>query len=849
MAPVKKFLTPPGFNPLAPNFVHGNLLAQRVPVVQQANPATLSGLPSSSQPPITTHRSSFQVGSPFDPHLDKLRSSGAVSGNGVSSTLSKTAFNSPDDDRATSDGRRPVFSLESGKVKSRDIHRPSDRSEQSELPVPPINDEVLPAFTSGRLEDRQDCIDKSVVEPRNCIGSPSQFPQTNSPAPSTTLYNNQVATLEKLRTDSLASKCCSTSLSDAVDNELLTHQDDATLFTPYDEYSGKSSLESSPDRGFQQDTDITLAELDFLNQSTSTLWSESDEIFTTDKPSILLDTGTLKPWDINQYGDDPLELKNEELASGRRKDLVIRDLSNKLSTVEDEFATLRAQQEQRTQQLAKEAALVHQKTARNIELLKQLNEKTQISHDDAKLHKSKCDKYEKMIRDITLEQDRLVAEKSIEDAKLGLFLENHNRAVSEAESCFQVERAAVRDIVVRQELMVQERDVLVEQLNAEVKGLRESLHNQEDALRLKENDIYVLQDALTDLWRKRHDFEETTREKIALVESELEKAEQEIKVVKADTKKAIKNLDERLRSHLAAVREELKESHSLNDLYEAQAADYEVEKIHTKEAIERLLIKLRKVEERLSNYELLGTANTRSSILEHSKPKKRLSQEAILVSSEPTLLRSELRKAYNKINDYLLLGLAKTLTPTDQRELELNAREELIAKNENLLAKAKQEHHRHVFEESTNLIITREDLIKEGATVHTLTRVIRGLERDLYHVNTGRSDDGAIFLPYLGNVPQNDSEKEEARVAVEGPLKPDEMNGRFDSVPLREAHRRERVQMGVDSAVGEKVEAFRRREMVDFGVDDVFEPLKVYPSRLRWDGKGRFIGMDFTGLR
>jgi hypothetical protein len=205
-------------------------------------------------------------------------------------------------------------------------------------------------------------------------------------------------------------------------------------------------------------------------------------------------------------------------------------------------------------------------------------------------------------------------------------------------------------------------------------------------------------------------------------------------------------------------------------------------------------------------------------------------------------LREELKKAYSKIDDYELLGPANTSTSDDTTE-----REKDISIREAILAKTSEEHRRRSFKQSTLLIIANEKLeeatdkhVKDEATIRTLTRKIHGLENDVRFKKSGRTDDVPAFLPYLGNEPQTEAEKEAVRIAQRNLIRCDKCL-QYDPRLIHETYRRERVQEKINWTIrqlvkaGHGVDAYEdevvaeEEEEEEGGVKE-FEDIKAFPT-------------------
>lgn len=517
-----------------------------------------------------------------------------------------------------------------------------------------------------------------------------------------------------------------------------------------------SHEEGLSDQGEWVDDEVTLVnhslhasiakivDLDFT-QSTRTLVDEGDYVSNVGKAGTSQDDAQdSKSLDLSLDAIHPVEQAEEALVA--LNEVETQDLLDKLKAAEKQIVTLTTENEQRRRQVNETenrlcslqenvneifatrkveeqdlTDLLDQKDAENRDLVTQVCEMTLTAQALKNEFKSKCDECDELIAGAHAEHpSELQLQFAVEE--LGRVQKQHEKALEEAEARFQVERNRHEESVKEQDEEVQLQELIIAELEKDGEETRKALHDAEGRVELREDSLRQM----TDLRRREHGVGKSAERQIARLEFNLRRIREEGDIIKAEAEQTRKNLEVNIKQLEAsddALREELGKLQYLNEHLTSDAAQ-------KAEETEKLRTRLSKAEEKVAMYLRLGPVRTDIK-LEDYRPPKRLSHQEILASSDPTILRSALGQAWEKIRRYEVLGISKTRTPIEVRELDVIQREDEAIYREKAIARREEAVDRAAGAAGVEVILLKESLGEREKEVVHLKRIVRGLEDDL----------------------------------------------------------------------------------------------------------------------
>lgn len=657
--------------------------------------------------------------------------------------------------------------LKSKITRHKDV-KPGNRASKPIIKALPINQPTKPIHQAQLHQIYKDEGITNIPEPETCQDLCTTEYGNNLPTSLETSCDNQAINTDPVEGHSSDSEGDFSLLSLATNNEhepredtpfSATHED---IFLPQGEWD-EDTIFDIPASDVQHDGVEKVVQPDFT-LSTSTLVAGGDYVTNSDKSSTFQDdTGNLKPLDLSLVLFNPIKLGEGDLVGQNGKS--IQALLDKLNAAEEEIATLSAEKEKSLRSLREETdiiiakserdiqerdALIAQQTTETAALQQQIHKQTQDADAKEMLYQEKCVAYNELFHVSEKEDPVLMSERDFARDELVRICVQHEKEVKAAEARIQIERETHAENFKEQEEIIRSQDDLVVSLETDLEESRKSLQEQEasvklkeEALRQKDDDILALQDSIQDLVRQKDSVRKAADGRITYLEGELKTACNKIQACKTEAEQANNNAE------IAAeqFREQLEDAHELIHLHESQAANEAEEKTKIGKEMEKLRFEFEKARDTVRGYEILGPV--RSPKPEDLRPKKRLSQEVILASSDPTLLTAALEKAWSKIQDYELLGISNTKIPIEERELDIILREYEVAKREKDVILKEKEVERVAGAANAELIVQKEKLIEEVAVfkeklggreadIRNLARQVRGLEDDLTYQKTGR---------------------------------------------------------------------------------------------------------------
>ncbi|TLD34529.1 hypothetical protein E2P81_ATG04694 [Venturia nashicola] len=666
--------------------------------------------------------------------------------------------------------------------------------------------------------------------------------------------NDEHATItEAERAMDLMANC--SLLSAAANNEHESEGDGSSIASHEDVHS---------QQGGWNDEDTTLFDIspadDFLHAS---IGKVGDPDFTQSTRTLVdeggyvtnIDDGTIFQDDIVDVKPSKVGLEFDHLLKPGKGGLiepeatVYQELRDKLKAAEAQIAILITENEQRQKQvneteyqlqalrekeeiiakakLTSQAldVVIDQKEAENQGLRADVREMTIATQALQVKFKSKCDECDELVAGAHSEHPSELQLKFVVE-ELTRIREQHDKTLEAAEARFQLERDGHAESFNHQDEMIQVQDGLVAQLEIEVAETRDSLHDAEGRAELKEHflrqmdeDFAALQNAITKLWRKEHDVGKPARREIARLEFRLQKARDDIKIVKVEGEQDLNDLEntiEQLEAENSVLREELRKSRYLNENLESDAA-------HGAEEMTTLRIRLSEAEETVLRYEILGPARDDVDIRTY-RPPKRLSQQEILASSDPAILIPALEEAWDVIRCYEYLGLSNTETPIEVRELKVIHREDEVIERELDVAKKEEEVERAAGAAGVEVIILKDLLGEREMEVKKLERIVRGLEDDLVH----QKKEGRVGE--ADEAPDADGDEEEVGVFKLGAKALWNDDGSYlglDIGGLGVEHLFKKFKI-VDGIVGDLKDEFKDKKVAGKEVDEEFHDAVEY---------------------